>query len=302
MDINTVFNNAIMMIEKNLCEDINYEEIAKSMGLSVFNFQRLFSFLTGIPIAEYIRCRRMTLAGFDIQKSNVKIIDIALKYRYESHSSFSRAFQLFHGVTPTDVRNKGKEIRIYAPILLNIAIQKNDFINFKIEKTESYQLFGKDDIIVPMEHKFSLDFIKNYGEMVVENGSHAVINITAGFLCGDDYPFHLLHGIYFKDKEGSIHFMYGWEKPDYELDESFTVIDVPKTTWAVFTCNGEHKELLPKIWTYIYSSWLYTSDYKIEDHIIIEKESWIDEKQNVLHAEVWLPIKNENNENVNQHV
>lgn len=299
MDINTAFNDALKMIEKNICDDINYEEIAKSMGISVFHFQRLFSFLAGIPIAEYIRCRRMTLAGFDIQQSNKKIIDIALKYHYESHSSFSRAFSLFHGVTPSDVRNKGKEIRIYSPICLKIAIQGNDIINFKIEKTESFQLFGKDDVIVPMEHKYALDFIRDYGEMVEVNGSHAAINIAAGFPVGDNYPFHLLHGIYFKDKESRTHFMYGWTKPEHELGESFTVLDVPKTTWAVFTYIGEHMEGLPKIWTYIYTSWLYSTNYKIADYIIIEKESWIDENQNVLRAEVWLPIKNENSNSVN---
>lgn len=90
--------------------------------------------------------------------------------------------------------------------------------------------------------------------------------------------------------------MYGWEKPDNELEESFTVIDVPKTKWAVFTYNGEHMDGLPKIWTYIYTSWLYTTEYKIDDHIIIEKESWIDENMNLLRAEVWLPIKNDSNE------
>ena len=290
IDLNTVFNEAINKIEKNLCDDINYEEIAKGMGISVFHFQRLFSFLTGVPIAEYIRCRRMSLAGFEIKKSNLKIIDIALKYRYESHSSFSRAFQLFHGVTPSEVRNKGKEIRIYSPIYLNIAIRGNDIIGFKIEEKEPYQLFGKDDTIVPMEHKYALDFIKNYGEMVIENGSHAAVNNAAGFPVGDNYPFHLLHGIYFKDEESKTHFMYGWEKPDHELEESFTVVDVPRTTWAIFTYIGEHIEGLPKIWTYIYTNWLYTSDYKIGDHIIIEKESWIDENMNVLRAEVWLPI------------
>lgn len=291
MDINTVFNDSIETIEKNICDDIKYEEIAKRMGLSVFHFQRLFSLLTGVPIGEYIRCRRLTLAGFDIQRSNLKIIDIALKYGYESHSSFSRAFQLFHGVTPSDVRNKGKEIRIFSPIYLNISVRGNDIIGFKIKQMEPYQLFGKDDVIVPMEHKYAIDFIQNYGEMVVENGSHAAINLAAGFPVGDKEPFHLLHGIFFKDKENKTHFMYGWEKPDYELEDSFTVLDVPKTTWAIFTYHGEHMEGLPKIWTYIYTSWLYTTDYKIGDNIIIEKESWIDEKQNVLLAEVWLPIK-----------
>jgi AraC family transcriptional regulator len=291
MDINIVFNNVINYIDENICNDINYEEIAKMMGVSVFHFQRLFSFLTGISIAEYIRCRRMTLAGFDIQKSNDKIIDIALKYRYESHSSFSRAFQSFHGVTPSAVRDEGMSIMVYPPIYLNITIQGKDIIKFRIEKTEPYQLFGKDDIIVPMEHKFALDFIKNYGDMVVENGSHAAINMAAGYPVDDKHLFHLLHGIYFKDKEGKTHFMYGWEKPDHEMEECFTVIDVPKTTWAVFNYCGEHMEGLPKVWTYIYTSWLYSSGYNIEDHIIIEKESWNDDSRKVICAEVWLPIK-----------
>ncbi len=292
MDISTVFNNSIKEIEDNLCNDINYEAIARNMGVSVFHFQRLFSFLTGIPIAEYIRCRRLTLAGFDIQKLNMKIIDIALKYRYESHSSFSRAFQQFHGVTPTEVRSKGMGIRIYPPIHLNIAIQNNDIIGYRLEKTEPYQLFGRNDIVVPMEHKYAIDFIKNYGEMVVANGSHAAVNLAAGFPLGDNYPFHLLHGIFFKDSEDLTHFMYGWEKPDCEIDAAFTVLDVPETTWAVFTYDGEHMEGLPKVWTYIYTNWLYTSGYEIGDQIIVEKETWINEKENILRAEVWLPIKN----------
>ena len=291
MNINIVLNDAIKYIEDNLDQDIDYEEIAKMLGISVFHFQRLFSFLTGIPIAEYIRCRRLTLAGFDIQKTKAKIIDISLKYRYESHSSFSRAFQAFHGVSPTAIRDEGKSIRIYPPIHLNITIQGKDIINFRIEKTESYELFGKDDTIVPMEHRLALDFIKSYGDRVIENGSHAAINIAAGYSVDENHPFHLLHGIYFKDSENNIHFMYGWEKPAKEIDESFKILEIPKTTWAVFTYEGEHMEGLPKLWNYIYTSWLCTSDYKIEDNIILEKEAWKDESQNILRAQVWLPIK-----------
>lgn len=291
MDINQEFNHMIDYIEKNLCDNINYEEAAKIMGVSVFHFQRLFSYLTGIPIAEYIRYRRMTLAGFDIQKSNERIIDISLKYGYESHSSFSRTFQLFHGATPTAVREEGMDIRIYPPIHLKITISGKDEIKFRIEKTKPYQLFGKQDVIVPMEHKYSLDFIKNYGYMVVETGIHDETNIAAGFPAGNEHPFHLLHGIYFKDNENHTHFMYGWEKPEQELENNFTVIDVPETTWAVFTYYGEHMEGLPTIWRYIYTSWLYSTDYEMDDFITIEKESWKDKEETIICAEVWLPIR-----------
>lgn len=144
-----------------------------------------------------------------------------------------------------------------------------------------------------MEHLYALDFILDYGDKVVKNGIHDSTNIAAGFPVGDRHPFHLLHGIYFKDKDNATHFMYGWELPKNGVDESFTVVDVPKTTWAVFTYFGEHMESLPKIWTYIYSNWIHTSGYKTEDHIFIEKETWLDDRQESFCAEVWIPIKGE---------
>jgi AraC family transcriptional regulator len=89
--------------------------------------------------------------------------------------------------------------------------------------------------MVPMDHDYALDFIRNYGKKVVENGSHDSVNIAAGFPVGNGYPFHLLHGIYFKDKDGTTRFMYGWELPKGGVPEIFTVVDVPEMTRAVFT-------------------------------------------------------------------
>jgi AraC family transcriptional regulator len=233
----------------------------------------------------------MTLAAFDLQKSKDKVIDIALKYGYESHSSFTRAFQQFHGITPTAVRMEGVCIQAYPPLSLNITINGKDAIKFRIEKTEPFELFGREDVIVPMEHKYALNFILSYSEKIVKNGIHISINLAAGFPVGENHSFHLLHGIYYKDDSDNTHFMYGWELPKNGVDDCFTVVDVPKTKWAVFTYHGEHMESLPKIWTYIYSNWLLTSGYKAEDHIIIEKEAWLDDKQESFCAEVWMPIQ-----------
>lgn len=291
MDINLAFHDVINYIEENIYGTIDYQKAAQRVGTSVFHFQRIFSFLTGIPISEYIRRRKMTLAAFDLQKSNAKVIDIALKYGYETHSSFTRAFQQFHGVTPASVRSKGVNIQVYPPMHLKIAITGADAIKFRVEKSESYKVFGKKDIVIPMDHKYALHFIKDYGKKVLEDGTHDSINIAAGFPVGKGYPFHLLYGIYFKDRDETYRFMYGWVLPKEGVDESFTVLDIPETTWAVFTYYGEHMESLPKIWTYIYSSWLPTSGYKIEDSIIIEKETWIGVRQDEFCAEVWIPLK-----------
>lgn len=291
MDINLAFENVVNYIEANLCGDIDYEKAALMVGTSEFHFQRMFSFLTGIPIAEYIRRRRMALAAFDLQKSDEKVIDIAMKYGYESHSSFSRAFQQFHGITPTQARNEGASFQVYPPIHFHITVKGTDVIKFRIEKTEPYRLFGKGDVIVPMEHKYALDFLINYADTIVFDGTHDAINIAAGFSPGINGKYHLLRGIHFKDKDNRYRVMYGWELPENGVDEGFTIVDVPKTAWAVFTYKGEHMESLLKIWTYIYSNWLLTSGYKTGDDIIIEKEAWLDENQESFQAEVWLPIK-----------
>lgn len=290
MDINLAFNNVINYIEENICGDIDYEKAAQMVGTSLFHFQRMFSFLTGVPVAEYIRRRRMTLAAFDLQKTEEKVIDIALKYGYESHSAFTRAFSQLHGITPSAARKSGASIKAYPPIYLHITFNGIEEIKFRIEKKQAFKLFGKQNIIVPMEHKYSIDFIRRYGEEIVRNGTHDLTNIAAGFPVGEEDPFHLLHGIYFKDKDAMTNFMYGWEVPENGVDEAFTIVDVPKATWAVFTYYGEHMESLPKIWTYIYSNWLYTSGYKIDDYVFIEKETWLDEHQTSFCAEVWLLI------------
>ncbi|MGF7057426.1 helix-turn-helix transcriptional regulator [Brassicibacter mesophilus] len=98
-------NVAVNYVENNLLENIDLSALAKILCCSKYEFQRLFSFIVGVPMSEYIMKRRLTLAGYDIRNSNDKIIDIAIRYGYGSHSSFSRAFKKFHGITPSLARN-----------------------------------------------------------------------------------------------------------------------------------------------------------------------------------------------------
>ena len=105
-------NDAISYIEKNLAEEISYEVISKIAGCSVYNFQRMFSYIADKPLSEYIRSRRLTMAAFDLLNSTERIIDIALKYGYESQDAFTRAFKNFHGVLPSSVRNEIVQLSI----------------------------------------------------------------------------------------------------------------------------------------------------------------------------------------------
>ena len=117
MNIYTELNKVIEYIENNLEENIEYQELSKILGVNEYTMQRLFSLLCNVSLAEYIRNRRLSNAGFDLQNSNNKIIDIAVKYQYESATAFSRAFEKFHGIKPSVVKENPEKLRIFTKIV-----------------------------------------------------------------------------------------------------------------------------------------------------------------------------------------
>ncbi|KAA2301796.1 helix-turn-helix transcriptional regulator, partial [Clostridioides difficile] len=139
-------NRAVSYIEDNLEQDIDYDQIAKIALCSVYQFQRMFSFVLDVPLSEYIRRRRLTLAAFDLKNRKNTVTDIALKYRYETPESFSRAFQNLHGMTPTLARNAGSELKAFPRISFQIILKGVVGMNYRIEKRDAFQVYGLEDI------------------------------------------------------------------------------------------------------------------------------------------------------------
>ncbi|MCL2405002.1 MAG: AraC family transcriptional regulator [Defluviitaleaceae bacterium] len=133
-------NDIVEHIEANLQDVIDYESLSRMVGCSVYEFFRVFSFMTGVPVAEYIRRRRLSQAVFDIQNSGEKIIDIAYKYCYESPTSFAKAFKDLHGVTPSAARDNGMTLKTYPPISFKFTIKGVDEMEFRIEKRDSFTI------------------------------------------------------------------------------------------------------------------------------------------------------------------
>lgn len=109
-------NSPLDYIEENLGNTIDFNEVARLASCSHIHFKRLFFILTGITLTDYIRRRRLTLAAFDLNNCSIKISDIARKYGYHSSDSFTRAFQKFHGITPSEARNYGQWLKAYSRI------------------------------------------------------------------------------------------------------------------------------------------------------------------------------------------
>jgi AraC-like DNA-binding protein/predicted transcriptional regulator YdeE len=147
-------NGVVRHIEENLCETIAYDTLSRIVGCSVYEFFRIFSFMTGMSLAEYIRRRRLSQAVFDIKNGDDRIIDIALKYGYESPTSFAKAFRELHGTTPSAARKSGAVLKTYPPLSFKLIIQGVNEMEFRIEKREGFFITGRTmtAAVEDMEH------------------------------------------------------------------------------------------------------------------------------------------------------
>ena len=135
-------NAAIDYIESNLDNDISYDEAARIACCSTFYFQRIFSYVSGISLSEYVRRRRMTQAAFELQRTDAKVLDVALKYGYTSPTSFNRAFQSVHNITPTAARNMGSTLNAYPAIRFSVKVTGGNVMAYHIAEKDSMRMVG----------------------------------------------------------------------------------------------------------------------------------------------------------------
>ena len=287
------FERAIDYIDENLADEIDFESVAKKANCSVYHFQRMFSFFANLPLSEYIRKRKMTLAAFELQNTDAKVIDIAMKYGYDSPSSFTRAFQSVQGLPPSKARMEGVCLTAYPKLSFQFKLRGVAAMRYNIKQTTPYKLFGLNP--VQMDGWETQRFL-DYADTVIEDGTHDAINVAAGFpgpasemISSDNWDvkkLHLLQAIHFFGESGKKHFMYGWECPENGVDERFTILEIPATTWVVVTAalDGE-RDSIKKSYEDLYANWFPTSGYnQAPNKPIIEKYDW--DK-----CELWMPIE-----------
>ena len=146
MDMLMKMNAALDYIEKNLTKEIDFSVAAMKAGCSSYNFQRMFSFVTDVSLAEYIRRRRLTQAAVELQNSDAKVIDVAMKYGYDSPVSFSRAFSNLQGITPSEAKQPGVKLKAYPRISFQISIKGEKEMNYRIETKEAFDIFGIETV------------------------------------------------------------------------------------------------------------------------------------------------------------
>lgn len=280
-------NEAIDYIETNLDGEIDYEVAANLACCSVNYFQRVFSLIVDISLSEYIRGRRMTLAAFELQKSNVKIIDLAIKYGYESPDSFSRAFKKIHGIIPTQARNAGVSIKAYPRINFQISIKGDIEMNYRIEEKEAFRIVGVKRLYKGPEDDESV--VPGFWNEMYEKGIYdEIFKLQTGSPEG-------VHGFIHVKGEDSVDYTIACVS-DKEPPSGMSSYIIPKSTWAVFEIIGPVNTAMADAWKRIFSEWLPTSNYKYAETIDIECFSYVGDKRSAdFKFEIWLPVIKQNN-------
>lgn len=281
-------NNAIEYIEDNLGSNISIDEIAKVAFTSRYHFQRMFHALTGVTLTEYIRNRRLTLAGEELSSKDVKIIDVAAKYGYESPDAFTKAFQRLHGSTPSMIKKGNTRLKSFPKLSFQISIKGECEINYRIVKQDEFKFFGVDFLTTLIDNALYKE-IPEFCDKIWEDGTHLKINEFLGYS-----KMNMLYGIHYDFKEdGSRKYMMGWKVPDKDIPNEYKIVNIPSCTWAVFDGRGDNLNTLAiaDLWRLIYSEWFPSSGFEQIEGPCIEKYFWDDDQYINYSCELWIPVK-----------
>ncbi len=274
-------NNAISYIEENLTETVDYEQLGRIACCSAYHFQRMFAYMAGVPLSEYIRRRRMSLAAVDLQ-SGEKIIDVAGKYGYQSPTAFNRAFQTVHGIAPSAVKNEGVAVKSFPPISFKVIVKGAEEMNYRIETKEAFRIVG---VSVPLEK----DIEKNFA-VIPSKWQEIAMNGTLQRLLGmmDTPPMGVLGVSTCNDEEPWRYFIaVSTSKPSDGLEE----YTVPAATWAVFPGSGTNASI-QELERRIVTEWLPTSGYEYGS--APDVEVYLNPDPQNAQYEVWIPVRAKN--------
>lgn len=273
-------NSAVNYIEEHLVDEIDYKQVAKIACCSTFHFQRMFSYIAEVPLSEYIRRRRMTMAAVDLQSTGEKVIDIALKYGYDSPTAFNRAFKSIHGITPSQAKLEGVTVKAFPPISFKISIKGDVEMNYRIEKKDAFRIVG----VVETLHK---DLEQNF-EVVPKMWKKIAMEGTIGKLVSmmdGEVPGVL--GVSACNEEENWKYFIAVTS-NQPVDGQLEAYIVPAATWAIFYGEGTMPHSIQELEKRIVTEWLPTSGYEYGNAPDIEV--YINADPQNAKFEVWIPV------------
>lgn len=272
-------NESLLYIEEHLTDEIDYEQLGRIACCSAYHYQRMFTYMAGVTLSEYIRRRKMSLAAVDLQGTDAKVIDIAEKYGYHSPTAFNRAFQGVCGIAPSALKTEGVSVKTYPPITFKIIVKGAEEMNYRIETKDAFRIVG---VSAPLHKELEENFM-----IVPKMWGDAAANGTIPKLAAMmDTPVKGLLGVsicnYAED------WRYFIAVASTKECDGFDEYTVPASTWAVFPGSGTNQSV-QELEQRIVTEWLPTSGYEYANAPDIEV--YLNPDPQNAQYEVWIPIK-----------
>lgn len=280
-------NQVMDYIEQHLTEEISLEEISRYAGVSDYHFRKIFYYLSGMTLSEYIRNRRLSEANKDLLNKE-SVTDVAYKYGYESIDGFTRAFKAWSGFLPSEVAKTGVS-KMFPKLSFYIDVKGGQSMDYKIVEMSAFKFAGVSKR-VPMQFEGVNQAIVDLANSITQEqreAMHALQNIEPREIVNVSYE----HDYQFMKDEGELTHLIGVLTTEDEVSDLLDVLEVPAYTWAVFPNEGPFPDTLQQTYARIYSEWLPASDYEVIQAPAFSFTKFNEDQPGDAYSEVWMPVR-----------
>lgn len=276
-------NRAVDYMESRMTDEVDIDEAARVAMSSRFHFQRMFGVLCGMPVGEYVRSRRLTLAAQELALGNGRVLDVALKYGYETPEAFAKAFSRFHGIAPSAAREPGVRLRSVSRISFVLTVKGVNPMEYKIVNREAFRVVGYV-LRVPMEDAGHSVSIPQFWQDVMADGRFDKIMSIA------DNPESLGMCANFSPDMTSFDYIVGVASRDGAVPESATELRVTPQRWAVFEAKGMLPQAIQDLNIRVFQEWFPSSGFEHAEAPDFELYSEEPNTEDLI-TQLWVPVR-----------
>ncbi|WP_369056159.1 AraC family transcriptional regulator [Kineococcus terrestris] len=282
-------NRLVDLVERDTAGDLDVAAWARSLGTTEHHLRRMFSSLAGMPLSEYVRRRRMTLAAADVVRGERDLLGIAVRHGYGSTEAFARAFRAVHGAGPSEVRRTGGPLRAQPRLSFQLTVRGADPMDVRVVDRPAFRLVGHA-ARVPLVHEGANPRIAAH-VAAIPAAEHQRLKALSGteprglLSVSDDLDPDRAEGTELTHLHG-VAVQAGASVPG-DLD----VLEVPAGTWAVFRSSGPHPAALQETWAATATEWFPSNPWRLrpgpEVVAVLERA----DDFSTATCELWLPVE-----------
>lgn len=280
-------NDIIEYIEDHLTDDISLEHVAGYAGVSDYHFRKVFFYLAGLTLNEYIKYRKLSEANKDLLNRE-RVTDVAFKYGYQSVDGFTRAFKKWAGFLPSDVSHHGFS-KAYPKLSFVISVKGGNEMEFRVVEKPAFNLVGVSKRVTMQFEGVNQEIVR-LAESITEEQRQEMRDLQ------NVEPFEVVNASYdadaqFQKEEGDLTHLIGVLTTREDVSEQLDQVSVDACTWAVFPNEGPFPSTMQETMAKTHSEWLPSSDYELVNAPTFSFAKMDDEKQDYAYSEIWLPVK-----------